>query len=87
MDIHNYRRRLYRALDKIKNLNIPKEDKEIKRFLKLNPNSIIPFPLVYRRLGVLYHFSKKKSNKILKSLEKRGFIEIIKFHGIRINNP
>jgi hypothetical protein len=61
-----------------------KENKEIKRFLKTNPNSIIPFPLVFKRLGVLYHFSKRKSNEILESLEKRGFIKIVNFHGIKI---
>jgi len=60
------------------------EDKEIKRILKLKVKSIISFPLVYRRLGVLYHFSKKESNEILDSLKERGLIEIVKFHGIRI---
>jgi len=62
------------------------EDKDIKSILQLNSKSVISFPLVYRRLGVLYHFSKKESNEILDSLKERGFIEIVKFHGIRINH-
>jgi DNA-binding Lrp family transcriptional regulator len=61
------------------------EDKDIIRILSLNPKSIIPFPLIYKRLGVIYHFSKKKSLVLLKSLERRGLIKIVRFHGIKIN--
>jgi hypothetical protein len=60
------------------------EDKEIKFCLKSRPNRIIPFPLIFRRMGVLWHFSKEDSIRILKELEKRKLIEIVNFHGIKI---
>ena len=60
------------------------EDKEINRYIKSKISPIIPFPLVYKRLGVLYHYPKEKSFLVLKKLEKRSFIKFISFHGIRI---
>jgi len=60
------------------------EDKQINFYLKSSPNRIIPFPVVFRRMGVIWHFSKEESIRILKELEKRKMIQIINFHGIRI---
>ncbi|MBI2546907.1 MAG: hypothetical protein HYW23_00485 [Candidatus Aenigmarchaeota archaeon] len=55
-------------------------DREISSYRK----SIIPFPLIFKRLGVVYHFSKKTSLKFLKVLEKRGYIKLVNFHGIKV---
>lgn len=60
------------------------EDKDIRFYLK-SKNEIIPLPLVNKRSGVLYHFTKKKTMQILKELEKRRLVTIFNFHGIRIN--
>lgn len=45
---------------------------------------IIPFPLVFNRLGTMFHFSKKSSLMLLKKIERKGYVEIIPFKGIRI---
>ena len=60
------------------------KDKEISFYIKCKPNAVIPFPLVFRRMGILWHFSKEDSIQVLKELEKKGLIEIINFHGIRL---
>ncbi len=59
-------------------------DKAIDFYLEYKPNSIIPFPLVYRVFGYSWHFDKSTSLKILKELERRGFLEIKFFNGIKI---
>lgn len=45
---------------------------------------IIPFPLVFNRLGTMFHFSKRNSRMLLKDMEKRGYIEIIPFKGVSV---
>ena len=45
---------------------------------------IIPFPLVFNRLGTMFHFDKKNSMGLLKKIQTKGYVEIIPFKGIRI---
>jgi hypothetical protein len=45
---------------------------------------IIPFPLVFNRLGTMFHFDKKNSVMLLKKIQTEGYVEIIPFKGIRI---
>jgi len=57
-----------------------------REILKINCRKrIIPFPLVFYRLGTIFHFDKNNSKIILKILERRGLIEIIPFKGIRLS--
>jgi Mn-dependent DtxR family transcriptional regulator len=46
---------------------------------------IIPFPVVFNRLGAIFHFNKETSKLFLKDMEKRGLIKIIPFKGIKLN--
>jgi hypothetical protein len=41
---------------------------------------------VFYRLGIIFHFNKEQSYKIIKSLEKKGFIEFFPYNGIRVIN-
>ena len=57
-----------------------------REILKINCRKrIIPFPLVFYRLGTIFHFDKNNSKIILKILERRGLIKIIPFKGIRLS--
>jgi len=57
----------------------------LKELMKINyRREIIPFPLVFNRLGTMFHFDKRSSVVVLKNLERRGHVEIIPFKGIRI---
>jgi len=57
----------------------------LREILKINcKKRIIPFPLVFYRLGTIFHFDKNNSKIILKILERRGLIKIIPFKGIRL---
>jgi len=60
------------------------KDSRISFYLNNHPKAIIPFPLVYRVFGYLWHFRKLISLQVLEELEMRGHIEIIDFHGIRV---
>ncbi len=57
----------------------------LKELRKISKSRIIPFPLVYYRLGAIFHFDKEISKHILKSLERRGLIKIHEFHGVKIS--
>lgn len=57
----------------------------LRELMRINcKRKIIPFPPVFNRLGTMFHFSKKNSRMLLKVMEKKGYIEIIPFKGIRI---
>jgi len=43
---------------------------------------IIPFPLIYYRLGAIFHLRKKDAWKLLKILQERKMIKIVSFKGI-----
>jgi hypothetical protein len=45
---------------------------------------IIPLPLVYYRLGVIFHLTKKEAWFVLKELENKGFLETYPYKGIKI---
>lgn len=55
---------------------------ELKRIK--TPKRIIPFPMVYQRLGCIFHFRKENAKKILQIMEKENLIKVIPFHGIQI---
>jgi hypothetical protein len=76
------KRTSFNFLDEIFNRLL--EDENIRFYLKSSNKKIIPLPIVNRRLGVLYHFSKQKTMQILKELERKRLIKIVSFHGIKI---
>jgi len=45
---------------------------------------IVPFPLVFYRLGCIFHLDKETSKLILKDLENKRLVRIHEFHGIEI---
>lgn len=57
---------------------------ELKRIK--SPRSIISFPMVYQRLGCIFHFSKDTAKKVLRIMEKEELIKVIPFHGIQIRD-
>jgi hypothetical protein len=55
-------------------------------------DKIIPFPKIFQLLGRYFHFTRDESWKLLKSLREQGFISIVPFKGVviqevRISNP
>jgi len=48
------------------------------------PDELIPFPLVFNRLGVMFHLPKEEAAMLLDHLESEGHVEVVPFHGIRI---
>lgn len=54
---------------------------EIRRSSK---RKIVPFPLVFYRLGCMFHLDKATSRLILSDLQKKGLIRIHDFHGVEI---
>lgn len=60
------------------------KDSDIGFYLTRRINVFIPFPLIFKRLGVIYHFTRKDSFEILKIMEQREWIKIIPFKGIRV---
>ena len=52
---------------------------------KLNfSNGIIRFPLVFYRLGCMFHLSRDETWSVLKELELNGYIKIFPYKGIVI---
>ena len=47
---------------------------------------IIPFPDVFARICPIFCFTKEEAWAVLRSMDKKGLIEIVPFHGIRIKN-
>lgn len=47
-------------------------------------NNIIPFPKVYKKICPLLKKSKNEARLILCELERKGFIKIIPFHGVKV---
>ncbi|MGB9659777.1 MAG: hypothetical protein ACPLY9_04560 [Nitrososphaerales archaeon] len=56
----------------------------LKELKKIGCRRIIPFPLVYYRLGAIFHFDRETSQAILRCMERKGWIEVKNFHGVRI---
>ncbi len=44
----------------------------------------MPFPVVFERLGTLFHLKKDECWELLFIYREFGFIEIVKGHGIRM---
>lgn len=56
----------------------------LRELMKVKYGRIVPFPLVFYRLGCIFHFDREVFKLILKDLEKRKLIRIHSFHGIEI---
>lgn len=56
----------------------------LRELTKIKANRIIPFPIVYYRLGCIFHFDKEISRLVLKDLEKKKLIRVHNFHGVEI---
>ena len=54
---------------------------EIKRSSK---RKIIPFPVVFYRLGCIFHLDKETSRLVLQDLERKRLIRIHDFHGVEV---
>lgn len=48
------------------------------------PEDLIPFPLVFNRLGIMFHLPKEETVTLLDHLESEGHIKVVPFHGIRV---
>jgi len=48
------------------------------------PDELIPFPLVFNRLGVMFHLPKEETVTLLDHLESEGRVKVVPFHGVRI---
>ena len=56
----------------------------LRELHKLNANGVIPFPLVFYRLGCILHLDKETSRLVLQELERKRLIRIHDFHGVEI---
>ena len=56
--------------------------RELKWFS--NKKRVIPFPIIFKQICPILHINKNEARLILSELEKKGCIEIIPFHGVRI---
>lgn len=54
---------------------------EIRRSSK---RKIVPFPVVFYRLGCILHLDKETSRLVLYDLQEKGLIRIHDFHGVEI---
>ena len=45
---------------------------------------IIPFPLVFNRLGAIFHFDRETAKTVMRILEEKKSIQIVPFRGIRL---
>jgi len=48
------------------------------------PDELIPLPLVFNRLGVIFHLQKEETVRLLDHLESEGHVKVVPFHGIKI---
>lgn len=55
------------------------------RACKPSSNGVIRFPVVFQKLGSTFSLPKKEVWNLLFILRKAGWIEIIAYHGIKIN--
>lgn len=59
--------------------------KVLKILIPSNPlKEILPFPEVFRRFSLFFHFTKEESWLFLKELERHKLIRIIPYKGIQI---
>lgn len=54
---------------------------EIRRSSK---RKVVPFPVVFYRLGCILHLDKETSRLVLQELERKRLIRIHNFHGVEI---
>lgn len=59
--------------------------KVLKILAPSNPlKEVVPFPEVFRRFSLFFHFTKEETRLFLKELEKQKLIEIIPYVGVRV---
>jgi hypothetical protein len=51
---------------------------------KSSKRKIIPFPVVFYRLGCILHLDKETSRLVLQELERKRLIRIHDFHGVEM---
>lgn len=52
---------------------------------KPSSNGILRFPIVFQRLGSTFSLPKEEVWKLLFVLREMGLIEVVAYHGVRIN--
>jgi len=59
-------------------------DNQINFYLTRRINAFIPFPLIFKRICVIYHLHKKDVIDVLRIMEQRNWISIIPYKGVKI---
>jgi len=59
-------------------------DNQINFYLTRRINSFIPFPLIFKRICVIYHLHKKNAIEVLRIMEQRNWISIVPYKGVKI---
>jgi hypothetical protein len=59
-------------------------DSQISFYLTRRINAFIPFPLIFKRICVIYHLHKKDAIEVLRIMEQRNWISIIPYKGVKI---
>lgn len=54
------------------------------RELSFKRGRIIPFPDVFARICPIFCILKEEAWAVLRSMEEKGLVEIVPFHGVRI---
>lgn len=56
------------------------------RELSFKRGRIIPFPDVFARVCPIFCVPKEEAWAVLRSMEEKGLIEIVPYHGVRIKD-
>lgn len=60
-------------------------EKALKILIPSNSlNHLIPFPEVFKRFSLFFHFTKEESWRFLKELERQKLVEIVPYKGVKI---
>jgi len=59
-------------------------DSQINFYLTRRVNAFVPFPLIFKRICVIYHLHKKDAMEVLRIMEQRNWISIIPYKGVKI---
>lgn len=55
------------------------------RELSFKRGRIIPFPDVFARICPIFCITKEDTWAVLKSMEEKGLIEIVPYHGVKVS--
>jgi hypothetical protein len=56
----------------------------VSQIRQSSSQKVIPFPLVFYRLGCMFHLDKETSRLVLQELERKRLIRIYDFHGVEV---